>query len=125
MLTDRVVTAMVPAKDLARARKWYEEKLGLTSTDERGDGVGYQLAQGTKFFLYQTQFAGTAQHTLLAFDSADLVADMKALRAKGVVFEDYDLPGLKTTDGMVEFGPVKNAWFKDADGNILALVEGM
>jgi catechol 2,3-dioxygenase-like lactoylglutathione lyase family enzyme len=125
MLSDRKVTPMVPTKDLAKARKWYEDKLGLVSTEEMGDGVAYRLGSGTGFFLYQTQFAGTAQHTLLSLDSTDLVSDMKALRARGVVFEDYDFPGLKTVNGMAEFGPVKNAWFKDADGNILAIVEGM
>ncbi len=76
-------------------------------------------------FLYESQFAGTAGHTLLSFDTKDLAADMKELRGKGVKFEDYDLPDLKTVDGVAEFGPVKNAWFKDSEGNILGLVQGM
>jgi hypothetical protein len=126
MLASRTVTAMVPARDFARARKWYADTLRLEPTAEMGEGgAGYQLGGGTRFFLYQTEFAGTAKHTVISLDSPDLFADMKALRARGVVFEEYDLPGLRTVDGVVEFGPVKNAWFKDSEGNIIGLVEGM
>lgn len=125
MLTDRNVTVMLPARDLARARDWYEKALGLRPERNEEYGSTYTLKGGTPAFLYETEFAGTAQHTLLSFSSDDLMADMKALREKGVVFEDYDLPGLKTTNGVADFGPVKNAWFKDSEGNILGLVQGM
>lgn len=126
MFTDRTVTAMVPAADFARARRWYAEKLGLEPASEMGEGgAGYALGEGTRFFLYATEYAGTAKHTVFSIDTPDLAADMKALRDKGVVFEEYDFPGFKTVDGVVEFGPVKNAWFKDSEGNIIGLVEGM
>ena len=126
MFADRKVTAMIPAKDFARAKAWYADKLGLTPSSEfAGAGAGYTLAGGTQAFLYETQFAGTAQHTILGFDCVDLVADVKALRAKGVVFIDYDMPGLKTVDGVAEMGPTKSAWCKDSEGNILGFVEGM
>jgi len=126
MFSNKVVTAMVPAADLDRAIRWYADALGLepASTVE-GPGAGYQMAEGTRFFIYETQFAGTAQHTILSFDTDDIHADMAALRARGVVFEDYDFPGLKTENGLAEFGEVKNAWFKDSEGNIIALVQGM
>ena len=118
-------TAMLPAKDLARARAWYADKLGLKPGEEFGDmGAVYDLG-GTRVFLYPTQFAGTAQHTLFSFDSTDLVADMATLRSRGVTFLDYDLPGLKTENGLAQFGNVKNAWCKDSEGNILGFVEGM
>lgn len=126
MFAERNATAMIPATDLARAKRWYEEKLGLRPAEEFDDmGASYRLGGGTRAFMYPTQFAGTAQHTIMAFDTPDLVADMKALRAKGVVFLDYDLPGLKTKDGLADFGAVKNAWANDSEGNILAFVEGM
>ena len=125
MFADRRVTVMLPAKDLERARRWYEEKLGLKPDKTDDFGSSYTLKGGTPMFLYQTQFAGTAQHTLLSFDSTDLASDMKALRSKGVKFEDYDLPDLKTKDGVAEFGPVKNSWAKDSEGNILGFVQGM
>lgn len=126
MLAERTVTAMIPAKDFARAKAWYADKLGLTPAEEYPDNQGatYRLG-GTPAFLYPTPLAGTAQHTLLSFSSPELAADMKALRAKGVVFLDCDMPGLKTEDGIASFGPVKNAWAKDSEGNILGFVEGM
>lgn len=126
MFADRSATAMIPARDLARARAWYADKLGLEPAEQFGDnGALYVLGGGTRAFLYPTQFAGTAGHTILSFDSPDLVADMRALRQRGVVFLDYDLPGLRTVDGLAQFGPVKNAWCKDSEGNILGFVEGM
>ena len=126
MLADQRATAMLPAKDLARAKAWYADKLGLKPTEEIGDmGAVYTLGGGLRAFMYPTQFAGTAQHTLFSVDSTNLVADMAALRSKGVVFLDYDLPGLKTENGLATFGPVKNAWCKDSEGNILGFVEGM
>lgn len=127
MFADRRATAMIPAKDFARAKAWYADKLGLQPTEEmpEGGGATYMLGGGLRAFLYPTQFAGTAQHTLLAFDTPDLAADMKAMRGKGVVFLDYDLPGLKTENGVATFGPVKNAWCNDSEGNILGFVQGM
>lgn len=125
MFEGRTATAMLPATDLARAKAWYADKLGLTPAAEMGRmGATYDLG-GTKAFLYPTSFAGTAQHTILSFPSTDLVADMTAMRAAGVVFIDYDLPGMKTVDGLATFGPVKNAWCKDSEGNIIGFVEGM
>ena len=126
MFAERQATAMIPARDLARATKWYKDKLGLAPAEGHGEMGGvYMLGGGTRAFLYPTQFAGTAQHTILSFDTDDLVEDMRALRAKGVVFLDYDLPGLKTVDGLADFGTVKNAWCKDSEGNILGFVQGM
>lgn len=125
MIAEHKVTVMLPAKDTARAQRWYEEKLGLRPDSKEDYGATYTLKGGTPMFLYESQFAGTAQHTLLTFDSDDLATDMQELRGKGVVFEDYDLPDIKTTDGVADFGPVKNAWFKDSEGNIIGLVQGM
>jgi catechol 2,3-dioxygenase-like lactoylglutathione lyase family enzyme len=124
-LANRAVTVMLPAKDTDRAIRWYEDKLGFKADTTTDYGANYTLPGGTPMFLYETQFAGTAGHTLLSLDSKDLAGDMKELRGKGVKFEDYDLPDLKTQDGIADFGTVKNAWFKDSEGNIIGLVEGM
>lgn len=126
MLKNRSATAMIPASNVKRALAWYEEKLGLTPSEIYPDGMGavFELA-GVRAFLYPTEFAGTAQHTILSFDSEDLVEDMRMMRQRGVVFIDYDLPGLKTENGLAQFGPVKNAWCTDSEGNILGFVEGM
>ena len=124
MFTDTQATAMLPAKDAARAKSWYADKLGLKPAEDMGDnGAAYDLG-GTRVFLYPTQFAGTAQHTVLTFNTDDLAGDMKTLRARGVSFLDYDIPGLKTENGVAEFGDIKNAWCKDSEGNILGFVEG-
>jgi catechol 2,3-dioxygenase-like lactoylglutathione lyase family enzyme len=126
MFANRSATAMIPATDLGRAKKWYADKLGLQPVQELGDmGAIYKLGGGTTAMLYPTQYAGTAQHTVMSFDSPDLAADMHAMRAKGVSFIDYDLPDFKTKDGVADFGEVKNAWTKDSEGNILGFVQGM
>ena len=121
MFADKRATAMLPAKDLERAKRFYTDVLGLKPVEEmeQGAGASFVLGGGTRVFLYPTQFAGTAQHTLLSFDTKDLAADMKALRGKGVKFEEYDLPNLKTVDGVARWGEVKNAWFKDSEGNYI------
>ena len=124
MFADRLATVMIPAHDLARALRWYEEKLGLKPSRADDNGASFEL-QGAHAFLYKSEFAGSAKSTMLSFASPDLVADMAALRQRGVSFIDYDLPGLKTVNGLAEFGPMKNAWAKDSEGNILAFVEGM
>ena len=126
MFADRKATAMLPAGDLARAKRWYEEKLGLKPAEDMGEmGAVYKLGGGTIAFLYPTQFAGNAQHTVMTFDSPDLVADMAEMRKRGVVFEEYDLPDLKTENGIASWDDVKNAWAKDSEGNILGFVQGM
>jgi catechol 2,3-dioxygenase-like lactoylglutathione lyase family enzyme len=115
-------TPTIPVKDLERAKKWYADKLGLTPKEERVDGVLY-VSGSTQFLIYPTQFTG-AQHTLGGFDVKDLDKVMKDLRGRGIKFEEYDFPGLKTENGVATFGQNdRGAWFKDSEGNILAVVE--
>lgn len=124
MFADRRATAMLPAKDVERAVAWYADKLGLKPANQDEYGAGYEL-NGVSTYLYKSDYAGTAQHTLISFNTTNLHDDMQAMRGKGVTFIDYDLPGLKTENGVATFGPVKNAWAKDSEGNILGFVEGM
>jgi predicted enzyme related to lactoylglutathione lyase len=126
MFADRQATAMIPVKDFARAKAWYADKLGLKPSKEYGDnGAEFEL-KGVHAFMYPTEYAGTAQHTIVSFNAPDLAADMKQMRANGIVFLDYDLPGFKTVDGVADFGEGgKNAWCKDSEGNILGFVQGM
>lgn len=120
----RKATAMLPAKDIERARRWYEEKLGIKPKDTGDYGSSYDIG-GLTVYLYTSDYAGTAKHTLITFPTKDIAADMKTLRARGVSFIDYDLPDLKTENGVATFGPVKNSWCHDSEGNILGFVEGM
>jgi catechol 2,3-dioxygenase-like lactoylglutathione lyase family enzyme len=125
MIAEYNATVMIPASDLERAKAWYRDKLGLVPSREEPFGASYVLGGGTRAFLYKSDYAGTAQHTLITFATPDARRDMAELRAKGVEFLDYDLPGLKTVDGIAEFGAVKNCWARDSEGNILGFVEGM
>jgi catechol 2,3-dioxygenase-like lactoylglutathione lyase family enzyme len=119
MLRDGQVFASIPAADLARAKAWYEEKLGLTPDMDMPGGHLYRCGEGTAFLLYETAFAGTGQHTIAGWNVADLDAEMAELRRRGVVFEDYDMPGLKTVDGVADLNGMRGAWFKDSEGNTL------
>jgi catechol 2,3-dioxygenase-like lactoylglutathione lyase family enzyme len=115
---------MIPAHNVERAVAWYRDKLGIAPARQDENGANYEL-NGVQAFLYKSDFAGTAEHTMLSFDTVDLDADMRDMRGKGVTFLDYDLPDLKTENGVASFGPVKNAWAKDSEGNILGFVQGM
>jgi catechol 2,3-dioxygenase-like lactoylglutathione lyase family enzyme len=112
--------ATIPAKDLEGTRKFYENVLGLEMAREDPAGITYRAGDST-LFLYPTEFAGTAQHTLGGFSVSDIEAAVAELRAKGVTFEEYDMPGLKTVNGIAELGGEKGAWFKDPEGNILSV----
>lgn len=125
MLSDLEIWAVLPASDLGRAREFYKDKLGLEPSEDRSDGLVYEGKGGGKFFIYETQFAGTAQNTAMNWATDDLDAEMAELRSRGVQFEEYDFPGLKTENGVADNGEGRGAWFKDSEGNILALSEGM
>jgi catechol 2,3-dioxygenase-like lactoylglutathione lyase family enzyme len=114
--------ATIPAKDLQGTRRFYEDVLGAEVLGEDPGGVFYRTGD-TMFSVYASEFAGTAQHTLGSFVVDDVEKAMVDLRGKGVTFEDYDLPDLKTENGIADFGDgMKGAWFKDPEGNILAIV---
>ena len=121
MLAKYRAYATIPAKDIARAKKWYADKLGIAPESEGEYGAMYRLAGGTGFMLYPTENAGKAPNTLMGFVSTDVEKDVAALKAKGVKFEEYDMPGLKTVKSIAKFGDSMAAWFKDSEGNILSI----
>jgi catechol 2,3-dioxygenase-like lactoylglutathione lyase family enzyme len=112
----------IPAKDLERTRRFYEDVLDAQVVMEDPGGIIYRSGD-SYFSLYPTEFAGTAQHTLGAFMVRDVEATVAQLRGKGVTFEDYDLPGVKTVNGIADLDGTKGAWFKDPEGNILSVVQ--
>jgi catechol 2,3-dioxygenase-like lactoylglutathione lyase family enzyme len=116
-------TPMIPVKDLDRARKFYEETLGLRSKDEWGEGVTLKSGD-TLINVYRSEFAGTNKATALTFEVDDIDKEVGELREKGIFFEHYDLPGLERRGDLHVAEGFKTAWFKDPDGNILSLVEG-
>ncbi len=123
MLGDAPLVAIIPAADVARAKAFYTDTLGLKFTDTGPHGDLTFECGGSEFGIYETPSGGQAAHTLASFKVSDLDAEMAGLRGKGVVFEEYDMPGLKTVDGVVEDEGMRAAWFKDSEGNILCLNE--
>ena len=123
MLQDFPMYAYIPARDLKRAREFYEKKVGLRAKEETNGGVVYEFAGGTACFLYPTENAGTSRASQAFWSVKDVDGLIVKLKAKGVVFEDYDIPGTRSPQGAVTAGGAKAAWFKDSEGNIMALIE--
>ena|SRR5687768_6792448 len=122
MLSESPVSAVVPCMDVDRAKKFYTQTLGLKiAQDYEDQGALFACGNGTAIMVYLTQAKG-GEATAAAWKVDDLTAVMNDLKNKGVVFEEYDLPGLKTVDGVAEMGDMKGAWFKDPDGNLLNIV---
>jgi predicted enzyme related to lactoylglutathione lyase len=115
--------AYIPVTNVARARKFYEQKLGFKPGREVGGGVTYEFADGTACFMYPTPNAGTSKASQAFWAVDDIEREVADLKARGVTFEEYDMPGLKTRNGIATGGGAKSAWFKDTEGNILALIQ--
>jgi predicted enzyme related to lactoylglutathione lyase len=123
MLRNAMVAPTLPAVDIKRAKKFYVETLGLKVVQE-DPSPGIMLQCGGETMIYIYQRAGTkADHTVAAFKVDNIEAEVTELKKKGVIFENYDLPqmGIKTVNGIASMGNMKSAWFKDTEGNILAL----
>lgn len=120
MLNNHPVHATIATGDMALARNFYEGTLGFSAEMEDDTGGVFYRSGPTRFLLYQSAFAGSAQQTVATWVVDDLEATVDEMAAMGVTFEQYDLPGLKTdARGIAELGPFRGAWFKDPDGNIL------
>lgn len=123
MLSHAAVTTMLPVKDMARARAFYEGCLGLVPGGLRPDGKFVYQVGGSTLALFPKPEGTRADHTAISFRVADIGASIAALQRAGVVFEDYDFPGLKTVDHVCVLGAEKAAWFKDTEGNYLCIHE--
>lgn len=125
MLDDSPVTCMLPVKDLARARAFYEQRLGLTPLGAKPDGKFIYRCGGTELALFPKPEGTRATHTAVSFRVADIGQAVAELEGRGVAFADYDLPGLKTVGHVCVLGSEKAAWFEDTEGNILCLHEDL
>ena len=123
MLQKSPMYAYIPAADLARARKFYEEKLGFKPKREVAGGVIYECGDHTACFMYPTSNAGTSKASQAFWQVEDVESEVAELKARGVKFEEYDVPNLKTHGGIATAGGAKAAWFKDSEGNILAIIQ--
>jgi catechol 2,3-dioxygenase-like lactoylglutathione lyase family enzyme len=117
------VHATLAATDLARARTFYEEKLGFSPASVAPGGVFYHSAGGTRFLVYPSTHAGTNKATYAGWSVKDIEAEVKSLKAHGVTFETYDMPGFDRASSIATFGTLRSAWFKDTEGNILGVVQ--
>jgi predicted enzyme related to lactoylglutathione lyase len=124
MLQTFPMYAYIPAKDLARARRFYEQKLGFKPKEEIAGGIAYEFGERTACFLYPTPNAGTSQASQAFWQVADVEREVAELKSRGVQFEDYDVPGgKKSPSGVVTAGGAMAAWFKDSEGNIMAIIQ--
>ena len=128
-LNNSKVATRLPAQDLDRARAWYAEKLGLEPSDERPGGLLYRPGSG-EFALFASAGAPSGDHSQMGFEVDDIEAVVAELKARGVVFEEYDAPGMATRDGIADIDgnyPSKDArgergaWFRDSEGNMLGI----
>jgi catechol 2,3-dioxygenase-like lactoylglutathione lyase family enzyme len=129
LLRAGVAAARLPARDLERARAFYSEKLGLEPVEERPGGLRYECGGG-RFSLFESTGAASGEHTQMGWEVDDIDAVVAQLRSRGVVFEEVDVPGLRTVDGIAEVegnypsaGGVgeRAAWFRDSEGNLLGI----
>jgi catechol 2,3-dioxygenase-like lactoylglutathione lyase family enzyme len=121
MLTNAPIVPYIPVANVDRARKFYEGVLGLKPKEEYAGGVIYECGKGSRVFMYPSAGAGTSKASTAFWTVDDVGAEVADLKARGVVFEEYDLPELKTVNGIATGGGAKTAWFKDSEGNIMAV----
>ncbi len=121
-LTHRTVAMMLPVTDVDRAQKFYSESLGLDHTGFNDEGSAlYSLQGGSTLMLLPRPDSQPSESTAMAFEVDDLSSEISELEDKGVAFEDYDLPELRTVDHVADLGSERAAWFKDPDGNVICL----
>ncbi|UCF98335.1 MAG: VOC family protein [Spirochaetaceae bacterium] len=122
MLVQSKIHPVLSVTDLQRAKKFYGETLGLKSNGDLAEGHAvYEAGEGSFLVIYQRSDPPKAENTVASFGVDDVEGTVQWLKDRGVVFEEYDNPGLKTVKGIATIGDLKGAWFKDPDGNILAV----
>ena len=125
MLQDSPLYAYIPARDVDRARKFYEDKLGFKAGQGVADGVLYEFGKGTACFLYPTPNAGTSRASQAFWQVEDIEREVAELKTRGVKFEEYDMPDMKGESSIYTGGGARAAWFKDSEGNILAVIQSI
>ena len=125
MLQKSPMYAYLPAKDVERARRFYEGQLGFKAKEETAGGVVYEFAGGTACFLYPTPNAGTSKASQAFWQVEDIEREVAELKNRGVKFEEYDMPEMKSANSIYTGGGARAAWFKDSEGNILAVIQSI
>ena len=122
MLSKLEIHATLPVKDLQRAKRFYADKLGLTPKSELPAGLMYQC-KDSWFLLFPSSGASTAGFTQAGWQTDNIEAEVAELKARGVVFEEYNFPDFKTVHSIATTGNNRAAWFKDSEGNLLGIVQ--
>ena len=125
MLQKSPMYSYIPAQDVGRARKFYEDKLGFKVKKELEGGVVYEFGRGTACFLYPTPNAGTSKASQAFWQVDDIEREVAELKSRGVKFEEYAMPEMKSRNSIYTGGGAKAAWFKDSEGNILAVIQSV
>ena len=120
MLRNAPIRAYIPVSNVSRARKFYEDLVGLKPREEYAGGVIYECG-GAEVFMYPTPNAGTSKASQAYWQVDDVEAEVADLKARGIKFEEYDMPGMTMKNSIATAGGAKTAWFKDTEGNILAV----
>lgn len=123
MLSDARYETSLPCSDLERAKSFYADKLGLTPASEQSAGAFYEGRDGTRFILFPSSGGASGSHSQMGFMVADIDAEVRDLKQRGVQFAQYDFPGFDKTTSIADVGGVRAAWFKDSEGNLLGLVQ--
>jgi catechol 2,3-dioxygenase-like lactoylglutathione lyase family enzyme len=123
MLGDARANATLPATDLDRARRFYEDVLGLVPALVAPGGVFYAAGEGTQVFVFPSSGAASGNHTQVGFRVADIEAEVADLRHRGVTFETYDFPGFDKATSIASFPANRSAWFHDTEGNLIGVVQ--
>ena len=123
MLSDARFETSLPCSDLQRAKSFYADKLGLAPAGEGPAGAFYAGRDDTGFILFPSSGSASGSHSQMGFMVADIEAEVRDLKQRGVQFEEYDFPGSDKATGIVDVGGTRAAWFKDSEGNLLGLVE--
>ncbi len=123
MLKNAPVVPYIPASNVARARKFYEEKVGLVPREEVAGGVVYECGHRSWIFLYPSAGAGTSKASQAFWQVEDIEREVAELKRRGVKLEEYDMPEVNMENGIATGGGAKAAWFKDSEGNIMAVIQ--
>jgi predicted enzyme related to lactoylglutathione lyase len=123
MLSDARYETSLPCSDLERAKSFYADKLGLTPASEQSAGAFYEGRDGTRFILFPSSGSASGSHSQMGFMVADIDAEVRDLKQRGVQFARYDFSGFDKATSIADVGGVRAAWFKDSEGNLLGLVQ--
>jgi catechol 2,3-dioxygenase-like lactoylglutathione lyase family enzyme len=123
VLADWPVHTTLPCSDHERAKRFYSGKLGLSPSTEQPGAAFYEAPGGSRFLLFASSGSASGTHTQMGWRVSDIDAEVRGLKDRGVRFEEYDFPGFDKQTSIAQTGPIRSAWFKDSEGNLLGLVQ--